>query len=743
MAEEMLTLDDLAKLKRQREEEKSRLPYQAYLDNLKTLIGEKNQKIYPTINSPKPNTDKQFVCIKEPVEFITLFNICNGQDECKALFQKLLDNRDLRVIDQVIDASGDTNGLWFNTTNNGINLRPGLKNEEWSSPTTITLGDDVVHSLVAGRTGSGKSVFLNSVIFSLLAEYSPWELDLYLADFKKVEFSRYLSKYNVPHIKAVAATSEIRYILSLLNYLANCMVARQNFFALIGQQKLSEVREKYQIVLPRVLLIVDEFQQLFLEATGREENQITDLLTSITKLGRATGFHLMFASQEMSGTMSQSAFANFKARFALVCDPEVSSRILGNSGASKLDKKGMVLANIGSGKEDTNQLFKVPFVSEEYFYTYLQDITDCGEKVKYASVHKFYQEDSIKNMDELGGVLAKIKDVRSDYLAKNSSLFDILTLGEAVVFNYKKYDYETVFLERGVRKNIGVFSPVVDDTVYVCKLLAENFKTSPKADSYRHHIIVRNDLFMKKMDLARELNVPNSRVYNSIGFLDEIVGLFRRRSREESLVNSYQQYASLKEFAYDAFCLRAEHITTGLSDEDKRVFQVLSEYYTNKSIEDIPAVQETMLDDYDFEKSFFRIINMLYEKEVNGKSTVDLFDASIFWIIGAEMVGKFPKEMESVLTDAMNYNMLFVLVASNNDFNDFYMCSKACDYLFVSGNNESYYNKLKLPFTKKSENSISVDFAISSSATQRSFKKFKFDLDEVIVPEIDFDSILS
>ena len=319
----------------------------------------------------------------------------------------------------------------------------------------------------------------------------------------------------------------------------------------------------------------------------------------------------------------------------------------------------------------------------------------------------------------------------------------MLFRSEAVVFNYKKYDYETVFLERGVRKNIGIFSPIVDDTVYVCKLLAENFKTSPKADLYKHHIIVRNDLFMKKMNLAEELNVPNSMVYNSIGFLDEIVGLFRRRSREASLISSYQQYASLKEFAYDAFCLRAEHLITELSDEEKEVLQELSEYYSNKSIEDIPAVQETILDDFDFEKSYFRIINMLYEKEVNGKSMVDLFDASIFWIIGAEMVGKFPKEMETVLTDAMNYNMLFVLVASNNDFNDFYMCNKACDYLFVTGNNESYYTKLKLPFTKKSENSISVDFAISSSATQRSFKKFKFDLNEVVVPEIDFDSILS
>ena len=366
-----------------------------------------------------------------------------------------------------------------------------------------------------------------------------------------------------------------------------------------------------------------------------------------------------------------------------------------------------------------------------------------GSKVKFNSVHKFYQEDSIKGIDELSNVLDRIKNVRAEYLKKNSSIFDIVTLGEAVVFNYKKYDYETVFLERGVRKNIGIFSPIVDDTVYVCKLLAENFKSSPKAKSYKHYILARNDLFMKKMNLGEELSVPDSRIYNSTGFIDEIIELFKRRSREAAIISNYQRYSSLKEFVYDAFCLRAEQFILKLSEEEKSVLQELSMYYEHKSIVDIPDIQKVILEDYDFDESYFRIINMLYEKEINGKSIIDLFAPSIFWIIGAEMVGKFPKEMETVLTDAMNYNMLFVLVASNNDFNDFYMCHKACDYLFVTGNNESYYNKLRLPFTHKAENSIAVDFAISSSATQRSFKKFKYELQEVVIPEIDFDSILN
>lgn len=133
---------------------------------------------------------------------------------------------------------------------------------------------------------------------------------------------------------------------------------------------------------------------------------------------------------------------------------------------------------------------------------------------------------------------------------------------------------------------------------------------------------------------------------------------------------------------------------------------------------------------------------MLYSKITHNKAVVELFEPAIIWLVGAEMIGKFPKDIETVLTDSTNYNMLFVLVASNNDFNDFHMLHKTCDYIFVSGNNESYYTKLRIPYTKKAENSVAIDFAILSSATQRSFKKFKYDLEEVVVPEIDFDQIL-
>lgn len=746
MPDEVFTLEDLAREKARQERERSRLPYSGYLENLQTLLSEGSRKVVgsserPAVRPPRANESGEFVCIREPLEFMGLFKECNGKDECVELFQRLLSSYDPRVVEQVV-APCQPEGFWFNTTEDGINLRPGLENEEWASPTAIRLGDDAVHALVAGRTGSGKSVFLNSLVFSLLAEYSLWELNLFLVDFKKVEFSRYLTKYEVPHIKAVAATSEIRYVLSLLSYLSRCMNARQNFLMLVGRQKISELREDFGIVLPRVLVVVDEFQQLFLEATGKEQAQINDLLTSITKLGRATGFHLMFASQEMSGTLSSNVFANFKARFALACDAEVSSRVLGNSAASRLDKMGLVLANASNGKEETNQIYKVPFVSPEYFDDYLESITTMAEGTRFQSVHKFYDEDRIKPFDKLSEVLSMVAPTRRQYLDASSGLFDILTLGEAVVFNYKKHDLETAFVERGVRKNIGVFSPSIDDTAYVCKLLAANFTASPKAGEYRHLLLVRNDLFMKKVDLVEELDVPESQVFTSSDFMAQVVALYSRRRQESNLVMRYPEYSDLSDFAYDSFVLRANQISDGLSKEEEEAFRAIGDYFVGRSPQDIPAVEKRILEDFELNESFFHVLRLLHERVAHGKSISELFVPTVVWIIGAEMMDKLPRETESMLADGMNYNILVIAVGSDVQFDDFYTLNRNCDYLFTSGNNEAFYDKLRMTFTKKPENAIVIDFAIRSTGAERSFKKFKYELNEVVVPSIDFDSIL-
>src|SRR5947209_17738823 len=121
------------------------------------------------------------------------------------------------------------------------------------------------HALVAGKTGSGKSTLLHALITNLAMHYGPDEVELYLIDFKKgVEFKTYAT-HELPHARVIAVESEREFGLSVLQRLDAELKRRGDLFRAHGAQDLRAYRQASGKPLPRILLIVDEFQEFFVE----------------------------------------------------------------------------------------------------------------------------------------------------------------------------------------------------------------------------------------------------------------------------------------------------------------------------------------------------------------------------------------------------------------------------------------------------------------------------------------------
>lgn len=206
-----------------------------------------------------------------------------------------------------------------------------------SKPIIVDI-DRMPHCLIAGTTGSGKSILLNAFITSLLFRNSPDELKLLLIDPKRVEMSNY---NGVPHLLTPVIT-EPEKILSALKWSMAEMDRRYKLFQSVGVRNISGYNEMSGFqALPYIVIVIDELADLMMFAPV----EVEDAITRIAQLARATGIHLVVATQRPSVDVITGLIkANIPCRIAFNVSSMIDSRvILDTPGAEKLLGRGDML----------------------------------------------------------------------------------------------------------------------------------------------------------------------------------------------------------------------------------------------------------------------------------------------------------------------------------------------------------------------------------------------------------------
>ena len=212
------------------------------------------------------------------------------------------------------------------------------------------------HLLIAGTTGSGKSVCINTIITSLLYKLSPELCKLILIDPKMLELSAY---EGIPHLLSPVIT-DAKKATSALGWTVREMNNRYKLMSKVGVRNIDGYNEKHKLKMPYIVVVVDEMSDLMLVAGKEIENYIQKL----SQMARAAGIHIIMATQRPSvDVITGTIKANFPTRVSFQVSSKIDSRtILGEQGAEQLLGKGDMLF-----MSSANRIIRIhgPYVSEK------------------------------------------------------------------------------------------------------------------------------------------------------------------------------------------------------------------------------------------------------------------------------------------------------------------------------------------------------------------------------------------
>ncbi len=242
-----------------------------------------------------------------------------------------------------------------NFKNKDIKLPIALGKDISGSPITGDLSS-MPHLLIAGTTGSGKSICINTIILSLLYRHTPDKCKFILIDPKMLELSTY---EGIPHLLCPVIT-EAKKAASVLGWVVKEMESRYRLMTKEGVRNIDGYNTKHKLPMPYIVVIVDEMSDLMLVAGKEIENYVQKL----SQMARAAGIHLIMATQRPSvDVITGTIKANFPTRISFQVTSKIDSRtIIGEQGAEQLLGKGDMLY-----MSSANKIVRIhaPYVSEK------------------------------------------------------------------------------------------------------------------------------------------------------------------------------------------------------------------------------------------------------------------------------------------------------------------------------------------------------------------------------------------
>ena len=281
------------------------------------------------------------------------------------------------------------------------------------------------HLLIAGTTGSGKSVCINTIILSLLYRHTPDKCKFILIDPKMLELSTY---EGIPHLLCPVIT-EAKKAASVLGWVVKEMENRYRLMTKEGVRNIDSYNAKHSLVMPYIVVVVDEMSDLMLVAGKEIENYIQKL----SQMARAAGIHIIMATQRPSvDVITGTIKANFPTRISFQVTSKIDSRtILGEQGAEQLLGKGDMLY-----MSSANRIVRIhaPFVSDneiEKVNNYLRSQAEpdyIDEILNFADEREIGENSSgSSEKDEL--YQAALSIIRSEGKASTSFLQRKLQIG--------------------------------------------------------------------------------------------------------------------------------------------------------------------------------------------------------------------------------------------------------------------------------------------------------------------------